>query len=314
MSRGSVATRRRAGLRRHARNRLVSGALELFAKMTALATAVLDIDRLPCEGPATSAKRLSRAHRDLFPLPNNASTFIAVLGGALAPRGVMALSCLVDASAGALTLMNGKKAIFTSMLRTNCAQLAAINSLALRWFRLALHYVGDGAQVIYDTGAFARLVDKGAGGTAVRLRAAMVDSLATCSQVDPTCFLPGELLDVVEDPGALFQHEGDMHGNMEARFAAGPASECIFLVRQQCRGGKGVFAHTCKHAASSFPVAKANTGRQREVWDGSALCEVSRRPPAPPWLSSPADLTMLERSDGKPLLMSVRDGQSFSIS
>ena len=31
----------------------------------------------------------------------------------------------------------------------------------------------------------------------------------------------------------------------------------------------------------------------------------------PPWLSSPADLSMLESNDARPLLMSVRDGQSF---
>ena len=56
----------------------------------------------------------------------------------------------------------------------------------------------------------------------------------------------------------------------------------------------------CKHVASSVSVAKAGTDRQRGEWDGSRLSSASLRPQS-----------MLEGSDDQPLLMSVRDTQSF---
>ena len=56
---------------------------------------------------------------------------------------------------------------------------------------------------------------------------------------------------------------------------------------------------------------KQSTQRQREVWDGAGFSDAAIPPPAPPLLSSPSNLTVLESSDDEPLWMSVRDGRSF---
>ena len=88
--------------------------------------------------------------------------------------------------------------------------------------------------------------------------------------------------------------------------------EYVLLLRQQCRARKLLCNLNFKHMASCLAVAKANSDRQREVWDGSSLSTASARPPPPPWLASQADLAALESSTSQPLLVSVRDGQSFS--
>ena len=110
--------------------------------------------------------------------------------------------------------------------------------------------VGNGDALHYDASAFGRMVDKGSGGALVRLKASMVDSLGKCGQVDPTPFLQQDVCSVVGDPAALFPLQSLPKLNTDVRFTAGDSNEYVFLLRQQCRAGKVVLGHTCKHLAS----------------------------------------------------------------
>ena len=169
-------------MRRQARNYHVAGALDLLVRMTSLTTTLLGMDS--GAKPDVSRKRSACTRRELLPLPRNASQFINVLAGSLPPRGKDALGGLVDASAGALNTLSSERSCVPAATRLNRTQQATVNSLALRWLRLARHLVDDGSVAEY------RLVAQGAGGLAVRLKASKVDSLAACAKVDATLFLP----------------------------------------------------------------------------------------------------------------------------
>ena len=109
-------------------------------------------------------------------MPADVGRFIDVLSGLMHPRGKTALASLVSASAAALNALGGHLHTLASS-RASRSQRTSIDSLALRWSKLARHMVGNGEALHYDVSAFGRMVDKGSGGTSVRLKASMVDSL-----------------------------------------------------------------------------------------------------------------------------------------
>ena len=306
---GSVATRRRQRLRRFSRAKGVVSALELFVLMV---EAGIDLLTPSSVGTSGASLRKPRAcHRELLPMPFPCILACSSFGAVLPTRGLLLLDKLVLASSRALNYMYTGKCVELVHKPLNQAQKTAVTSFQRRWLRLAQHLGADDRLCSLDLHAFQRIVDKGAGGRGVRLQADNVDSLPVCGAVDPLPYVSDDVRAAITDPDVLVPPErrGDL--DTVCHFTSGERAEYVKLLCSQCRSGKVILSRSCAHAAPSFAVAKPDTARQREVWAGSAFSVAASRPPAPPFLSAPSDLNVLESSDDQPLYMSVRDGKSF---
>lgn len=138
-----------------------------------------------------------------------------------------------------------------------------------------------------------------------RLRADCCDLISPSGDVGPLPWLPQEGRELVESPDKLFPCPPDglrsfVNINREDR------SEYARLVGRQIRCGKVGLASNIEAGATVFAVGKPS-GRQREVWHGSRLSEISVRPPKPVHLASPAALLNLEASVRAPMYVSKRD-------
>ena len=308
---GSAVTRRRARLRKDARAQKTTSALQLLGRLVTSGVDILSPRGTDVGKPPAYSGLSARAHREFFPLPIDNGRSKNLLGTTLPSPGMILLNGLVHASVRALNFMHTGRRLAPISKSPNRAQGSVLDSLTLRCLRLARH-LGTGEDKLgYDRTAFSRLVSRGAGGKAVPLQAEKVDSLLKCCEVDPTPFLAPHVRNVLQHPELLFGDSEPDQLATHSTFTAGSKAEYILLVRRQCRSRKVVLGRHRKHSASSFAVAKAETSRQREVWDGGDLSRASLPPPSPPFLSSPSDLSVLECSDDQPLWMSVRDGQSF---
>lgn len=56
-------------------------------------------------------------------------------------------------------------------------------------------------------------------------------------------------------------------------------------------------------------LARKESDRQREVWNGSRISATALWPPKPPHLASPSSFLNIESSPGCPLLVTKRDGR-----
>ena len=81
-------------------------------------------------------------------------------------------------------------------------------------------------------------------------------------------------------------------------------AEYAKLVARQLRCNKVALADHVNAGAPVFSVGKSG-GRHREVWHGSRLSEVARRPPKPVHLASPTALLNLEASDVARILVTL---------
>ena len=310
VSMGSVSTRRRAGLRRGAKDKLTLGALSV---LVSLVNAGLDLITPHAEASLNddSNKESYARRRELLPLPQPHLDRSALSEVRCSLQACSMLSVLVTASVRALNYMYlGKNVKLVDKFATS-AQKNAVHSLGMRWLRLARHMVSSGEPAALDPMAFQRIIDKGAGGRYVQLKASAIDSLPRCARVDPLPFVSDDVRKIITDSACLVPPEKLHDLNTNAKFVAGQRHEYVNMIRMQCRSGKVVLATSCSHAAACFAVEKPDTGRQREVWKGTAFSLTATKPPAPPFLSSPSDLGTLESSDDRPLYMSVRDRRSF---
>ena len=300
-------TRRRARLRGRHREWLTFCALDILAGLVSLCGNLESSG----EGGTDGSRRTKSRHRDLYPLPFGCGASLDQVAYEL-PRGPMSrLALLVDGSAHALNDLHAGKKCIAPRHSLNAAQSAAVAGLADRWLRLARHLGPQLGDQLTDADAFRALVDKGAGGRAVPMRAGLIGSLEACSQVDASGFLSHGELSAISSPGAFFIDGSGVDLASTATLTGCTRKEYVMAIRRQCRSGKVTLSDGCSHCASVFAVAKADGTSQREVWDGGDLSRAAVRPLAPPWLCSPSDLTLLEASDDAPLVGSTRDGASF---
>ena len=232
-----------------------------------------------------------------------------MLAGAIPAHYIELLDGLVSRSALAINLLNSSRRRRLVDRAPTRAQELALERLARHWWLLARHMGKERVDCPHDATALQRLISKGAGGSAVPLVASRVDTLDTCGLVDPAPHVSAGVRVCISDPSRLLR---DDRGELQTAitFGGGPRFEYIKLIRAQCRARKVVLSRTCEHAAAVFAVAKPD-GRQREVWHGTDFSSACRKPPRPPWLTTPSDLGSLEASDTRPLLMTKRDGKAF---
>ena len=242
---GSVTTRRRARLRRFATASGVINALKLLECVIAISG-----DLLTASGDPVSAKRSLHTgfqRRELFPLPVPTIKARDVFGATWPTECYRILDVLLMASARGLNYMYLGKVAAVPIHTNNSSQISVFTTLFKRWLQLAQHLSSDGEPCVVDDTAYQRLVEKGAGGRAVRLKADLVDTLNPCAKVDPLPYVDPQHLSAVTDTDILVPSSADLPES--AHFTAGSRGEYVKLTRHQCRIGKVQLGLQCRCAA-----------------------------------------------------------------
>lgn len=308
-STGSVATRRRAALRLHARHRRIAIALAFLVDLIDAAQAGKSrYSRHLASTLIGGSSHDGGCRSDILPLPRAEASWLqlpCISTSACADQ----LCHLVNASVSGLNYLNSNFKVAAPAPRPSNAQRHILQDLAVRWWRLGRHlHMAEVDEGIHD--AFSALVGKGMSPQAMPLRAECVDMPAKCAVVTPEPFLPKDIIDTIHNPLKLFP-DGVAAVCEELRYRGGARAEYIMLLRRQARVGKVVFRSSVQHAAPVFAVRKGTTARQREVWNGGPLSTVTAEPPPPPSMANPSASVVLECSDDMPLWLSTRDGAAF---
>lgn len=151
--------------------------------------------------------------------------------------------------------------------------------------------------------AFAPMVGHGSETKYPSLSADRVDVLDECGKIDPMPSLNSESVLIVSDPKLMFP-DGTNELPRVVGFCGGDIHEYIALLLRQLWARKVGLVGAANAAAGTFAVGK-KTGRQREVWDGSAISIAASPPPKSPLQADPGSLIHLECSQVKPLVVAA---------
>ena len=209
-------------------------------------------------------------------------------------------------SLAALSNLYGLKAIVlmgppTELQKT--VQLRLLTTLATLARRLETH-----AGAFSFDGMFGSLVGRGETNKYPPLCADQVDVLDKCGRVDPMTYIPTEVASVISQPSLMFPL-GVTDIKRPAPLRGGSRDEYVRLLLRQLRSSTVGLVAEANASDGTFAVGKKSTGRQREVWDGSAISEAALVPPKPPLLANPASLIHLECLQSRPLWLSKRDAE-----
>ena len=302
------ATQHRARLRRKAQHRRLKG---VIASLLHLVGNVRSYG-----GPfgrfvdlfVTGSTPIGRHCGDLLPIPPVSELVIATCLpkiGSLA-RDVAELANF--SLAGTNFLYGGLRAVSIPQRPTH-AQRSAQERLVGKWWVLLNHASATGD---YAAGFASPLLFQISAGQGAKpeLTASKVDGLAECGLVDPTPCLPKTTQRLFSERGRLFPH-GTHNIPRFVKYTSGARGEYARLVRRQLETHKVALMHRPTCSAGTFAVAKRDTDRLREVWNGGLISASSVEPLAPRWLADPSALIVLESSCDSPLYLSTRDGACF---
>ena len=160
------------------------------------------------------------------------------------------------------------------------------------------------------SGAFLRLAKCGVAGRGPLLRKDDVDVFSPAARVDPLQFMPMDAQQLLTNPRRLFP-AGVGHISGRLRQHDPHAGDSASLTLKMLRAGRIVLARHADCAAATFVIDKRDTGKLREIWNGSRITEAALKSWMPPCLATPASLTTLEGSLDRPIFVSTRDGKVF---
>ena len=257
------------------------------------------------EGPSTGRSR------DLYPLPSISPTFAAdIMDGdcdaglvqpvvQLSNSAVAGLNALAGCGAptSSVRLTKVRRAVLERVIGKVVRMLKRLRSLEEVPGEMALGLLIDDADVTGES-------------KAKKLDGMACDLLDTSAGVEPLKYVPSDVSAVLSSPDALFGATG-IERCQPGRIPREDRSQYALLVLRQLRCGKVQLHGSIAAGAGIFPIAKKGTTAQREVWNGSALSALARRPLRPPHLASPTSLLYLEGSEQLPLRVWKRDARCF---
>ena len=145
-----------------------------------------------------------------------------------------------------------------------------------------------------------------------KVRGDDVDLPSTAATCDPALLAREELWRLVVQPDNVFPSTFEPSGLVrEAPLTGQEREEYLRLTVRELQCGKLRLRHTVKGRASVFAAPKSAEGRQRKIWDGSALSSIAAVPPAPHRLANPSSFLDLLVRPGEKLLLSKRDASTF---
>lgn len=251
-----------------------------------------------------------RAPRELFPLPlpGGDRARDACVKEGLAMTLVPACLSLARASTCALCWMEG------SVPRPSASPLSAAQAVVLNRIcgcaaRMVQALVEE--DPLTPAAALRKLAGTGepAPPSSFEVDPDRLDVINPSGQVDVMDSLPSSSRSILSSGVAMFGnwHPGLREGARVWR-AGVPAYARIIRLLLSC--GKVVLSGFAWATARTFAVAKSG-GRQREVWDGSAISLAAERPPKPPDLASPTLFSQLQTRPGEKVYVSKRDARAY---
>ena len=211
--------------------------------------------------------------------------------------------------AGCNFLYGGMRAIAVPSRPTGAQSDAHAEILSKRWSLLRhASNTDDFISGLVSSPFFARSVTSQGAGPA--LDADRVDGISKCGQVDTAHWLPSDAQQLFGSEANLFP-AGLVDVPVTVTFKGGSRFEYAKLVRAQLESRKVALMLRPSSSAGTFVVAKKDTSRLREVWDGSLISSASAEPTAPRWLADPSALIALESPWDRPIYVSSRDGACF---
>ena len=145
-----------------------------------------------------------------------------------------------------------------------------------------------------------------------KVRGDDVDLPSTAATCDPALLAREELWRLVVQPDNVFPSTSEPSGLVrEAPLTGQEREEYLRLTVRELQCGKLRLRHTVKGRARVFAAPKSAEGRQRKIWDGSALSSIAAVPPAPHRLANPSSFLDLLVRPGEKLLLSKRDASTF---
>ena len=141
------------------------------------------------------------------------------------------------------------------------------------------------------------------------MKADCVDLPTVAATCDSSRLLPPELARSIMDPEGMFPADACQASEV-SRPEGVQRDEYIKLVHRQLHCGKTKLRVQCKALGDVFCVAKSTPGKQREVWNGSAISHAAIRPPAPTKLANPSCFIDLCFQPDEAIYMSKRDVQT----
>ena len=139
-----------------------------------------------------------------------------------------------------------------------------------------------------------------------------VDLPSTAATCDPALLACEELWRLVVQPDNVFPSTSEPSGLVrEAPLTGQEREEYLRLTVRELQRGKLRLRHTVKGRARVVAAPKSAEGRQRKIWDGSALSSIAAVPPAPHRLANPSSFLDLLVRPGEKLLLSKRDASTF---
>ncbi|CAE7302251.1 unnamed protein product [Symbiodinium sp. CCMP2456] len=145
-----------------------------------------------------------------------------------------------------------------------------------------------------------------------KVRGDDVDLPSTAATCDPALLAREELWRLVVQPESVFPNACEPSGLVrEAPLTGQERQEYLRLTVRELQCGKLRLRHTVKGRARIFAAPKSAEGRQRKIWDGSALSSIAAVPPAPHRLANPSSFLDLLVRPGEKLLLSKRDASTF---
>jgi len=260
----------------------------------------------------TGAWEMSQANaarsRDLFPLPCCDRAYLAHEKPCW-PVGQLSVICdVVDSLVVCLNLMYGfattvRRSQVLGNHRDVHLRLAESVTRAAHQLDVA-DRPGAAGDVLRDLTNLS-----GGSGKTVRLQAAECDVFEHCGRVDPLSTMRAEDRDIIADVQRLFPgYRGDLSAFPPV--SARDRAEYAKYVVKQLQCNKVVLRSDCKAGGTVFPIKKSS-GKQRIIWHGEALSEVTEPPPKPPCLASPSSLLWLEAPIGAPFRLTKRDGEAM---
>ena len=257
------------------------------------------------EGPSTGRSR------DLYPLPSISPVFVSdVMGGDCVMELVTPVVQFSNSAVAGLNALAGCGAPNSSVRLTKVRRvvLERVVSKVVRMLeRLRTLDEVPGAMALGLLIGDAVVTGES---KAKKLDGMACDLLDKSASVDPMKYIPSDTSAVLSSPAALFEGTG-IERCQPGRIPREDRAQYALLVLRQLRCGKVQLHSSIVAGAGIFPIAKKGTAAQREVWNGSFLSALARRPLRPPHLASPTALLYLEGSEQLPLRVWKRDARCF---